>query len=351
MIKLFGFTLLRNGVKFDYSFRESFHSLCKLSINTYIALDPGEDDSLREVEKIKGMQIIPSNWDMSLKKGLVLSVETNKALEALRADHGCDDSAWGIYLQADEVLHAEDFDILKRDLELASQSGCDALSFRYLHFWQTHNHIAISKRWYPHEIRAIKLNSPIESWGDAQGFRNYKKIYYTEARIFHYGHVREASSYTEKMRAMGKLYHEESEQEKRFEKGLKSSKKNKCTLYFGTHPPEMKERILRMGDVWELPEKNEIAIVGNKEKYSAKLLSNINAKKIHWYESLKDVPNEFKNEAIILEPNFFERVFKNKKKCLTKMDSPLAQEWTPDFKLVMALSSYKVGFKSGDFST
>ncbi len=263
MIKLFGFTLLRNGVKFDYSFRESFLSLSKITQNIFITLDKGEDNSLNEVEKIPGIKIIPSHWDMSLKSGLVLSVETNKALAALRAEHGNDDEAWGIYLQADEVLHSEDFDLLKRDIELADKSGCDAISFRYLHFWKTHSHVVISKKWYPHETRAIKLKSPIESWGDAQGFRNYKKIFYTEARIFHYGHVRESASYNDKMRAMGKLYHTELNEGKRFEKGMKNALKNKCVLYFGSHPVEMKELILRMGDVCELPEIEELAIVGN----------------------------------------------------------------------------------------
>jgi hypothetical protein len=177
LIKLFGFTLLRNGVKYDYSFKESLLSLAPLVEKIYLALDKGDDTTEEEIKKFPFIKIIPSTWDMNLKKGLVLSVETNKALEALRADHGQEDEAWGIYLQADEALHEDDYEILKRDIEKAQSEGCDAISFRYLHFWQTHHHVAISRKWYPHEIRAIKLKTPIESWGDAQGFRNYKKIF------------------------------------------------------------------------------------------------------------------------------------------------------------------------------
>ncbi len=346
LTKLFGFTLLRNGVKFDYPFRESFQSLSHLTQKTYIALDIGEDESLSEVEKISGVKIIQSTWDMSLKKGLVLSVETNKALDALRLDHGHDDDAWGVYLQADEVLHTEDFELLKRDIEEAQKTGCDALSFRYLHFWQTHNHVAVSKRWYPHEIRAIKLKSTIESWGDAQGFRNMQKIYYTEARIFHYGHVREASSYTEKMRAMGKLYHEESEQEKRFEKGLKSAHANKCVLYFGSHPREMKDRILRMHDVWELPEVDNVSIVGNKEKYSSQILSQINAKNVNWYLNSSQVPQNLRSQMVILEPSFLDCLLRKTGSVPRKMASKLAHDWTLDFRLVIQLSDKKIGFKA-----
>ena len=189
-------------MKYDYSFKESLLSLAPLVQKIYLALDRGEDQTESEIQKLPFVKIVPSTWDMTLKKGLVLSVETNKALNALKADHGNDDEAWGIYLQADEVLHPDDYEILKRDIEEAARLGCDAISFRYLHFWQTHHHVAISKKWYPQEIRAIKLKTSIESWGDAQGFRLYHKIFNTEARIYHYGHVREQSSYNEKMRDM-----------------------------------------------------------------------------------------------------------------------------------------------------
>lgn len=345
LIKLFGFTLLRNGMKYDYSFRESFTSLSNLTQEVYVALDPGEDQSQAIVSKIPNMKIVPSVWDMNLKKGLVLSVETNKALAALRSVHGKDEAAWGVYLQADEVLHEDDYSILKNDIEKASAEGCDAISFRYLHFWQTHHHIAISKKWYPHEVRAIKLNSTIESWGDAQGFRNYKKVYYTEARIFHYGHVREEDSYKEKMRDMGKLYHESQELERRLEKGLKDARKNKCELYFGTHPKVMKERILRMKDIWELPIKESLILVGNPKKYSENLVKKINAKKINWYATKSEVPNNERSKMIILNPGLFD-LLSGQKKVSHKMKSKLAKEWSDDFKLIMTLSAHQVGFCS-----
>lgn len=344
MIRLFGFTLLRNGVKYDYSFRESFQSLSALTEEVYVALDKGDDNSLEESKKIPKIKIIPSVWDMNLKKGLVLSVETNKALATLRKDHGNDDSAWGIYLQADEVLHEDDYEILKADIEQAQRTGCDAISFCYLHFWQTHHHVAISKRWYPHEIRAIKLKSTIESWGDAQGFRNQSKVYYTEARIFHYRHVREQDSYKEKMRDMGKLYHEADDLEKRLEKGLKDARKNKCALFFGTHPLVMKERILRMNDIWELAEVDAVAIVGNAQKFNPKVISSIKAKKVIWYDSVKEVPRELKNTMVIAEPRILDYLF-GRVKSPVRMKSKLARDWSPDFKLIMQLSSRQIGFK------
>lgn len=344
MINLYGFTLLRNGVKYDYSFKESLLSLAPLVKKIYLALDSGDDTSEEELKAMPFVKIIPSLWDMNLKKGLVLSVETNKALKALREDVDDLVSAWGIYLQADEVLHQDDYEILKADIEKAHNEGFDAISFRYLHFWQTHHHLAISKKWYPHEVRAIKLDSNIESWGDAQGFRNFQKIFYTEARIFHYGHVREQSSYKEKMRDMGKLYHSAADLEKRLEKGLKDARKNKCVSYFGTHPDVMRDRILRMNDIWQLPERDVVYIVGNPQKYSIHLVSQINARKVIWCESAREVPWAEKKNMVLLNPSIIDHFLKRSttpKGMLSKHALP----WSDDFRFIMQLSERGVGFK------
>ncbi len=344
LVKLYGFTLLRNGVKYDYSFRESFTSLSHISEEVYVALDKGDDNSLEESQKIPGVKIIPSTWDMALKKGLVLSVETNKALEALRKDHGQEDNAWGIYLQADEVLHEDDYDRLIKDIEEAQRTGCDAISFRYFHFWQTHHHVAVSKKWYPHEIRAIKLKTNIESWGDAQGFRNQTKVFFTEARIFHYGHVREQDSYKEKIRDMGKLYHEAQVLEEKLSKGQKNASKNKCVEYFGTHPLVMKERILRMNDIWELPVAEEVAIVGDPKKYSPALLKTIGAKKVSWFATSSEVPSALKKSMVLTEPGLFDYLFKRAEPGL-EMKSKLHRKWSDDFKLIFQLSSRHIGLR------
>lgn len=332
--KLYGFTLLRNGVKYDYPFKESLLSLKPFVEKIFLALDPGDDSTEEEIKKFPFVKIIPSKWDMNLKQGLVLSVETNKALTALRAEH---QNGWGIYLQADEVLHQDDYEILKRDIEKAEASGCDAISFCYLHFWKTHHHIAIAKNWYPHEIRAIKLNSDIESWGDAQGFRNYKKVFFTEARIFHYGHVRAQDIYEAKMKDMSAMYDSDG-RVSQYYNPKNRDKKQKCLLYFGTHPLVMKERVLRMKDIWTLEEKPEITIVGNPEKYSPELVKKIAAKKINWVLSSND-PGAVHTELTLMN-RFLKRT-----RVPVKMKSKHANKWSNDFRLTLQLSEKGVGFR------
>ncbi len=341
LTKLFGFTLLRNGVKYDYSFKESLLSLEPLVEKTYLALDAGEDSTSEAVKAISSVKIIPSTWDMSLAKGHVLSVETNKALEALRIEHGQEEHSWGIYLQADEVLHEEDYDILKRDIEEAERTGCDAVSFRYLHFWQTHHHLAIAKNWYPQEIRAIKLKSSVKSYGDAQSFQGHKKIFFTEARIFHYGHVRDQNVYKKKMEDMSKLYDADATKSKYYNQKDRDKNYTDCILYFGTHPLVMKERILRMGDTWELPEVEEIYLLGKKTDYSEKVIQSVAAKKIHWMQEKPKVGQGVK--IVDLHPGLMKRLF-GYTSVPDKMKSKLAHEWTNDFKFILQLSEKEIGF-------
>jgi len=343
LINLYAFTLLRNGIKYDYSFKESLLSLVPIVKNIYLALDNGEDNTEEEIKKISSVKIISSLWDMSIKKGHVLSVETNKALKALRAQHGEDENAWGIYLQADEVLHQDDYEILKEDLERAQAQGCDAIAFRYLHVWQTHHHLSIAKNWYPEEIRAIKLKSPILSYGDAQGFTGQSKIFRSEVRIFHYGHVRDQSIYKNKMEDMSKLYDEDATKSKYYNAKDRDKDQSLVLKYFGSHPNVMRERILRMNDIFELPDVPEVYIVGNPEKYTESFLTSIKSKNIYWLNSTRQISKDKSNKSIVvIDQRLFDKFF-FKSNVPKKMLSKNAREWSPEFYLTLKLSEKNIG--------
>ncbi len=333
-------------MKYDYSFKESLLSLVPVVKNIYLALDRGEDNTEEEIKKIPSVKIIPSIWDMSIKKGHILSVETNKALEVLRVEHGDDENAWGIYLQADEVLHQDDYELLKQDLEKAEVEGCDAIAFRYLHFWQTHHHLAVAKNWYPQEIRAIKLKSSILSYGDAQGFLGQTKIFQSNVRVFHYGHVRDQSIYKNKMEDMSKLYDADATKSKYYNAKDRDKDQSLVIKYFGSHPNVMKERILRMNDIFELPEVLEVYIVGNPEKYTKSFLSSIKAKNIYWLSTTKQISKEKLNSSVVVIDQRFLDKFFFKSNVPKKMLSKIAIEWSPDFYLTLKLSEKNIGLKN-----
>src|SRR3990167_5875781 len=160
MNAIYGFAILRNGVKYDYPFQESLRSLCALCHTVYLALGRSEDGTDAALGELNNLVILPTVWDESLRtSGLILSQQTNIALSALRERHPI---GWGIYLQADEVLDERDFPKFRAVLQTAERNGCDAVSFRYLHFWQSYDRLAVSPRWYPQEIRAVRLESKAE---------------------------------------------------------------------------------------------------------------------------------------------------------------------------------------------
>jgi hypothetical protein len=278
-IALYGFTFIKNGVKYDYPFLESLKSMAPLCEKIVVAHGDSEDNTRDELLKIKDLHILESSWDKSLLKGHVLSVETNKSLEELRKmakDLPHFESAWAIYLQGDECLHEEDFQKIISDIELANSQGFDALSFHYLHFWQSHYSVCTAKRWYSSEVRAIKLKSDIVSWGDAQGFKNIKKNYLSSARIFHYGHVRDPGIYVKKMEDMSKLYSDLASESKYFNKKSREKVENhRCVSFFGTHPSVMSERILRLEGFVKIYFPKKLRLLGSREDYDPTFLLSL----------------------------------------------------------------------------
>ncbi len=343
MVRLFGFTLLRNGIKYDYSFRESLLSLAGVCEKIFLALGASEDGTEKAVSDFKNMEIIPTVWDeKSRQGGIILSEQTNIALKLLRTAHQKTPAAWGFYLQADEVLHEDDFELIRSDLEKAQAEGADAVAFRYLHFWQGHRRLAINKKWYPQEIRAIKLDSSLESWGDAQSFRPAKKIFYSDARIFHYGHVRETESYKIKKQDILRLYHGDNKLPKYQRRERRFDAMTETLAYLGTHPKFMKERILRLENFWVPEKRAEVFIVGKPEIYSSNLIAQIGVEKIEWISTPWKVPPKHWKNLIIPGAGLVPKLFFGSR-IPNKMRSKLALPWPADFLLTLMLSEKGIG--------
>ncbi len=334
-MKLFGFTLLRNGLKYDYPFPESLESLTGLCEQVHLALGDSDDGTEKELHSPK-IKIIPTKWDETKRKGgIILSEQTNIALESLESEQ---QHAWGIYLQADEVIGEFDFEKIRADIAAADQAGCDAVSFRYLHFWQAYDQLAINARWYPQEIRAIKLGYGIRSYGDAQSFTGFKKRFESDATIFHYGHVREASAYERKRWDFGKWWHSTDEElTKVLKKGDRKEKKERTLRYLGPHPKFMQER---MG--LAIPEKKERVLLFGDQALAPEFEKKISVGKIYRGDALRDLAGFHKEEIVLTSTTstWAKLVSRGKleTKVPTKMLSPHAREWTPEFQATMRLS-------------
>ena len=202
-----GFTFVRNGVLYDYPFFESISSTLPLCQEFIVVVGHSTDGTLERLQQLerRKVRIVETDWDENLRTGgAILAQQTNIALDHVRGD-------WALYLQADEVLHEEDYPVIHAAMErYLHDPEVEGLLFSYLHFFGDYRHIGHSRRWYRREIRIVRTGIGVRSWRDAQGFRvNSRKLRVREipARIFHYGWVRPPRLQQEKQRSFNRLWH------------------------------------------------------------------------------------------------------------------------------------------------
>ena len=194
-----GFTIVRNAVTLDYPIVPAIRSILALCDEVVVNVGKSDDDT-RDVVAGLGdprVRILDSVWDFS-RGSTVLADETNRAMDACRG-------AWGVYVQADEVLHEAGAATLRERLrEWDGDARVEGLLVDYHHFFGNFDTIATDRHWYRREVRAVRLGRGIRSYQDAQGFRvgpalRRVRARATGARMFHYGWARPLQSMRRKL--------------------------------------------------------------------------------------------------------------------------------------------------------
>lgn len=247
-MKVTGFTIIRNAIKYDYPVVEAINSILPLCDNFVVAVGNSEDDTLNLIKNINPdkIKIVETIWDDTLREGgQVLAVETNKAFQEIS-----EDADWCFYIQADEVLHEKYFNSIKDAMKLyKDDEKVDGLLFKYLHFYGSYDYVGTSSNWYRNEIRVIKNNKKIYSYKDAQGFRKENKLKLNvktvDAYMYHYGWVKEPEAMQRKQEDFHKLWHSDDWVEKNINKTDKFdySEIDALKLFEETHPACMQKRI------------------------------------------------------------------------------------------------------------
>ncbi len=259
-MKISGFTFVRNAIKYDYPIVESIKSILPICDEFIVLAGNSEDATLELIKSIDSpkIKIHESIWDDSLRTGgQVLAVETNKAKSLVAKD-----ADWLFYLQADEVVHEK---YLEQILETAKKYQTDfeveGLLFGYMHFYGSYAYTADSRKWYRREIRLIRNDTAIQSYGDAQGFRknagklNVKLI---PAKIYHYGWVKSPYHQKEKEKSFHKLWHSDEwmKQNVKQTDSFDYSNIDSLSIFKEEHPAVMIPRIEKAN--WEFtPEISE----------------------------------------------------------------------------------------------
>jgi hypothetical protein len=246
-VKVAGITIIRNALKFDYPVTESIRSILPLVDKMYVGVGNSQDDTRGLIESIASekLVIIDSVWDERLREGgKVLAVETNKVLDAVPADFD-----WIFYIQADEILHEEGIPFIREALsQHLRDSRVEGLLLKYRHFYGHYRYFGDSRRWYTREVRVVRNLKSVRSFRDAQGFRidnRLMRVKLVDAYIHHYGWVKNPVFQLAKDKEFQKLWHSDERLAKRKVEATEYDYKNidSLSLYQGTHPAVMKERI------------------------------------------------------------------------------------------------------------
>lgn len=272
-MKVSGFFIIRNGKRFDYPFLESLRSVLPVVDELIINVGNGDDSTLSDIQKFAESEgqgkviLFESHWPLDdpekRKDGKILSEQTNLALDRCSGD-------WCIYIQADEVLHEDDYPALRKALQEAHlRPEVDGLLFDYRHLYGSFDVVQESRSAYRREVRAIRRKSGARSVGDAQSFRlpdgSKPRVILSGARVFHYGWVRTPEAMKEKTAFMDTLYHGAHPPQTPPATGTNYKYKRFWGLkrFQETHPSVMRERIRLRNWNWDL--ENSPIIFGRKD--------------------------------------------------------------------------------------
>ena len=246
-VKISGFTIVRNAIKYDYPIVEAITSILPICDEVIVAVGRSEDATLELIRSIDSpkIKIIETVWDDTLREGgKVLADETNKAFQAISKD-----SDWAFYIQGDEVIHEKYLPVIKHAMQqFKGDNNVEGLLFNYTHFYGSYDYIGDSRRWYRREIRVIKNDKSISSYLDAQGFRKNGqklKVKHIDASVYHYGWVKTPAAQQAKQQTFNKLWHDDAWMKKNVADvdQFDYSQTDSVALFNGTHPKVMQNRI------------------------------------------------------------------------------------------------------------
>ena len=297
------FTYVRNGFTFGYPFIESIKSLLPL-VDEYIIVIGDSNDGTREAvvalhdHKIK---IIDTIWSDELRKGgKIFALQANIGLT-----HTNKNADWLFHLQADEVIHQNDFTAIKKAMaENIDNKKVDGFLLKFINFFGDYDHYGPSRRFHQREIRIIRNDPHIRSFGDSMGFRKFINpadanekgtkllVKQIDATVYHYSWARppkkQKAKHIEFSRRYEQTYDFEKEYEVKYGDQYDYRDFDYLKKFTGTHPDVMLQ-VVQAKD-WNFkydPRKNDMNF---KEKLM-KFLETVTGKQFFIYKNYKVLKN------------------------------------------------------------
>lgn len=250
MVKLSGFTFIRNAASLDYPVVESISSILPVVDEFIVNIGPGTDGTTELIHSIGSpkVKIIHSQWNPNLTTGgYVCTQQANIALFNCMGK-------WAFHLQADEVIHEKDLPTIMEYIDkYIDDDHVEGLAFQELFFWGDYKTIM---NVYPHRklrrCRIVKPHRFVLSRGDSAGFTVHPKykewgrrirMIDTRVKLFHYCTLKSKKALEEKTRAISEYWG------KNYSKGpveislYQQFPRQFMSPYNETHPKVMSDRI------------------------------------------------------------------------------------------------------------
>lgn len=298
-MKISAFTYVRNSITLGYPIVQSIKSLLPL-VDEYIAVVGDSTDGTREAIEGIGdnkIKIIDTIWDDDLRKGgKIFAQQANIGFDAASKD-----SNWLFHLQADEIIHENDLNIIKQSLQLdLSNERVEGFLLKFINFFGDYDHYCPSRRFHQREIRIVRNDPHIRSYKDSMGFRKFidpydvnekgtkLRVRQIEATVYHYSWVKPPKKQKAKQIAFGKRYNPTDNFIKEFEEKYCDEHDYKdydyLNIFTGTHPAVMQTEVASKDWLFKYdPTKNNMSF---KEKFM-KLVETITGKQFFIYKNYK----------------------------------------------------------------
>lgn len=232
-MKLGGTTFIHNGVEHDYCFEESIRSLLGVCDEVVVVEAASTDDTLKRIQAINDpkIKIVSAPW---LQSPLIRETNTDWTKDLAELARSNLTAPMNLYLQGDEVLHEEDYPLIRT---LAAQ--WKPRYFQRLNFWLDDSHLAPHGHVCGHRVCRLAPSDRRVIWGSES--LEDSSAQDSDVRIFHYGFIRKGEGFRKKSEIMGKnfigaidpiIYNYEKEGPM----ALKNLFKGQLIPYTGSHP-------------------------------------------------------------------------------------------------------------------
>jgi len=209
-MNVFGVLSIRNGSGLGYPYPLVVKNLSALCDHVLIGIDPAfpEDASVVAGLQCANVDVIDASWDMGNRNaGSEIAIQMDSLVQESQR-RGAD---WVVVLQADELFHERDFEMLRLFMERSD--GVSGFRTNRLYFWRDLKTVRVD--WGAEMVRIFRPGhySFMAEGTDKAGMYSGKvregNEVYLPYQIYHYSRVDRPEEISKRVRNLDSFFHED----------------------------------------------------------------------------------------------------------------------------------------------